>query len=117
MRDLAAIFKALADETRLAILVLIVDHGELCVCDIVQTLEISQSKASRHLRYLYNSGFLFDRREGVWVYYRIRDDLPAPHRRLLALVPELVPRNPAERLGERLSRWLREKGENGHPCP
>lgn len=117
MRDLAETFKALADETRLAILFLIVDHGELCVCDIGQTLEISQSKASRHLRYLYNAGFLFDRREGVWAYYRVRDDLRKPHQHILTSLPKWVGENAAQRLRDQLSRWLCEKEKNGPPCP
>ena len=116
LRDLAATFKALADETRLAILFLIVDHGELCVCDIEQALEISQSKASRHLRYLFNTGFLFDRREGPWVYYRVRDDLQSSHQRLLELIPELVLESAAQVFRGRLTRWLRQKEDGGPTC-
>jgi ArsR family transcriptional regulator, arsenate/arsenite/antimonite-responsive transcriptional repressor len=44
---------------------------ELCVCDIMGALGITQSKASRHLRYLFNAGLVTDRREGLWMYYRI----------------------------------------------
>jgi len=43
----------------------------LCVCDLVETLELSQSVVSRHLAYLRNNGLVSTRREGVWVYYRI----------------------------------------------
>ncbi len=52
MRGLAQVFRALADETRLEMLALVMSHGELCVCDLEQVLGISQSKSSRHLRYL-----------------------------------------------------------------
>lgn len=65
MRNLASVFRALADETRLQMLALIMKYEELCVCDFVNVLEITQSKASRHLRYLLNAGFLQDRREAV----------------------------------------------------
>jgi DNA-binding transcriptional ArsR family regulator len=46
-------------------------QDELCVCDIMGVLSITQSKASRHLRYLFNAGLVTDRREGLWKYYRI----------------------------------------------
>jgi hypothetical protein len=52
MRTLSRIFKALSDETRLAIMALVLRHGHLCVCEVEQILGITQSKASRHLRYL-----------------------------------------------------------------
>ena len=62
MIALANLFKALADETRLRILALLTDCDELCVCDIEQVLSITQSKASRHLRYLANVGLVEGRR-------------------------------------------------------
>ncbi len=68
MKSEAQIFKALADETRLRILVLLLD-GELCVCELMAALELPQSTVSRHLSYLKNSGWLEDRRAGVWIYY------------------------------------------------
>lgn len=63
-------FKALGDETRLRILGLL-DHGELCVCDIIEVLSLPQSTASRHLSYLKNSKWVTAKRRGKWVYYRI----------------------------------------------
>lgn len=56
MKAEARLFKSLADETRLKILWLLKGHEELCVCDIMRVLGITQSKASRHLRYLYHLG-------------------------------------------------------------
>jgi len=52
MKKEAQLFKSLADETRLKILWLLMAKEELCVCDIMGVLGITQSKASRHLRYL-----------------------------------------------------------------
>jgi ArsR family transcriptional regulator, arsenate/arsenite/antimonite-responsive transcriptional repressor len=69
MRSYARIFKAVSDETRLRIMGLILRHGEICVCEVEQILGVTQSKASRHLRYLRDAGVLSDRREGVTVYY------------------------------------------------
>jgi ArsR family transcriptional regulator, arsenate/arsenite/antimonite-responsive transcriptional repressor len=71
VRDLSQIFKALSDETRLTILGLIFRHGHLCVCEVERILGITQSKASRHLRYLRDAGVLEDEREGVIVNYRL----------------------------------------------
>lgn len=65
-----ALFKALADETRLRILGLLLS-GEICVCDIHESLNIPQSKTSRHLAYLRRSGLVETRREGLWIHYRL----------------------------------------------
>lgn len=72
MKTTARIFKALSDETRLRILCLLLE-GELCVCDIMEVLQLPQSTVSRHLAYLKNSGWVNDRRCGVWMYYAIAD--------------------------------------------
>jgi len=64
------LFKALADATRLRILGLLLT-GEVCVCDIHESLKIPQSKASRHLAYLRRSGLVETRRDGLWVHYRL----------------------------------------------
>ena len=66
-------FKALSDETRLRILSIVVQR-ECCVCEVMQVLDISQSRASRNLGILEGAGFLKSRREGAWVYYSLRDD-------------------------------------------
>ena len=70
MRDMESLFKALADETRLRILGLLLS-GEVCVCDIHETLKIPQPKASRHLAYLRRSGLVATRRDGLWIHYRL----------------------------------------------
>ncbi|MBL4782852.1 MAG: helix-turn-helix transcriptional regulator [Porticoccaceae bacterium] len=69
--DYASLFKCLSEPVRLRILFLLLDRGELCVCDIVDTLGLSQSVVSRHLAYLRNNALLSTRREGVWIYYQI----------------------------------------------
>ena len=65
-----SLFKALADATRLRILGLLLT-GEVCVCDIHESLKIPQSKASRHLAYLRRAGLVDTRREGLWIHYRL----------------------------------------------
>ena len=70
-QQLAAVFKALSEPVRLRILYLMLQRGELCVCDIVDSLDLSQSVVSRHLAYLRNHQLVSTRRDGVWVYYQI----------------------------------------------
>lgn len=71
-----AFFKALADETRLQSLLLIMHQQELCVCELMAALDENQPKISRHLAQLRKAGILRDRRQGQWVYYRLADTLP-----------------------------------------
>jgi ArsR family transcriptional regulator len=71
-----SLFKALADETRLRILGLLL-RGEVCVCNIHESLKIPQSKASRHLAYLRRTGLVETRRSGLWIHYRL-GDVPDP---------------------------------------
>ncbi|WP_299790324.1 metalloregulator ArsR/SmtB family transcription factor [uncultured Shewanella sp.] len=70
------LFKALSDETRLRSLLLIQAEEELCVCELMQALEESQPKISRHLAQLRKFGLLTDRRQGQWVFYRLNPALP-----------------------------------------
>jgi ArsR family transcriptional regulator len=70
LTDMEALFKALADRTRLRILGLLL-AGEVCVCDIHESLKIPQPKASRHLAYLRRAGLVETRRAGLWVHYRL----------------------------------------------
>lgn len=69
--ELAQLYKALGDETRVRIVHLLAKRGELCVCDVETILAVSQSKASRHLNYLKQAGIVEDRRDRTWVYYRL----------------------------------------------
>ncbi len=70
MRGLLKVFKALSDETRLRILNLLLER-ECCVCEVMQVLGISQSRASRNLSALYDAGLLKLRRVGLWALYSI----------------------------------------------
>ena len=70
LSHMEAVFRSLADETRLRILGLLLS-GEVCVCDIHESLKIPQSKASRHLAYLRRSGLVETRRDGLWIHYRL----------------------------------------------
>jgi ArsR family transcriptional regulator, arsenate/arsenite/antimonite-responsive transcriptional repressor len=74
MQEFTKLFKALSDETRLRMLNILVQR-ECCVCEVMQVLNISQSRASRNLNILENAGFLKSHHEGVWVHYALNDDL------------------------------------------
>lgn len=72
MDKLAQYFKALSEEVRLRI-VMLLTHGELCVCDIMEVLDEPQSKISRHLSYLKSSGIITSKRVGVWMHYALSE--------------------------------------------
>jgi len=65
-------FSALADETRLRILKLLMIR-EMCVCEIMVALNLTQPTASHHLNLLENAGLIKDRKVGKWVFYSIAD--------------------------------------------
>lgn len=89
METTTALFKALAHDTRLRILNLLLD-GEVCVCRIMEILDLPQSTASRHLGILKNAGLLDDRREGIWVHYSLaRNQRPLALQILSALQDHL----------------------------
>lgn len=69
------IFKACADESRLRILHLIFENGEMCISDVEKVLDFTQTKTSRHLVYLKNAGILSFRRYNHWVFYQIKDEV------------------------------------------
>ena len=78
MRDLVKAMKALSDETRLRILNLLLKR-ECCVCEVMQALDISQTRASRNLSVLYDAGFLKLRKDGLWSLYSIDNEEMRPH--------------------------------------
>lgn len=73
MQKLLNTLKSLSDETRLRIINLLYEK-ELCVCDLMETLQVTQTKVSRHLSYLKNAGLVSDRKHAQWVYYSIVHD-------------------------------------------
>jgi len=69
-------FSALAHTLRLRALLLLQREGELCVCELTHALGAAQPTISRHLAALREAGVVTDRREGLWVHYRINPELP-----------------------------------------
>ena len=70
MRDVVKAMKALSDGTRLRILNILLER-ECCVCEVMQALDISQTRASRNLGILHDAGFLQMRKKGLWVLYSV----------------------------------------------
>ncbi len=73
MRETIKVFKSLSGETRLRILNILLER-ECCVCEVMQALDISQTRASRNLAALYDAGFLKLRKDGLWSLYSIDKD-------------------------------------------
>jgi ArsR family transcriptional regulator len=88
MKELTKAFKALSDETRIRLLKLL-EQRELCVCEIMQALNMTQSRVSRNLGILKNVGFVKDRRDGLWVHYSLNiEDAPLNVSQLLNILKE-----------------------------
>ncbi|MDI3327861.1 MAG: metalloregulator ArsR/SmtB family transcription factor, partial [Alicyclobacillaceae bacterium] len=66
----AEVYKALADKTRLHILALL-RGGEMCVCELVEVLQMTQPAVSQHLRRLKQAGLVKERKTAQWVFYRL----------------------------------------------
>ncbi len=112
--DANLFFRALCDGTRLRCLLLLAAVGELCVCELTYALGMAQPKVSRHLALLREAGVVRDRREGLWVHYRIRDDLPEWAQQVLqATLAGVARREPFARGGARLARMPNRPGA---PC-
>lgn len=112
MQHTIKVCKALTEPTRLRILALL-DQGELCVCALVSVLQMPQSTVSRHLAQLKAAGWICERRQGVWMYYRLTgesDPLQAAlSRDILAHLAGLAE---VRRDRQRLARYLHEKEIN-----
>ena len=116
MKVAVRFFRVLGDEARLKILWLLLNHRELCVCDVMAIVGIGQSKASRHLATLRQAGLLIDRKDGLWSYYSYgpsSDELTSAHCELLRSTLARLP--DAEELLERLKSWL-EVSSDGASC-
>jgi ArsR family transcriptional regulator, arsenate/arsenite/antimonite-responsive transcriptional repressor len=92
--DVCALMNALSDPTRLAALRIIWDGDEHCVCELMQTLDATQSRMSRHMGALKAAGLVIDRRDAQWVRYRRNPRLPAS---VVAIVDAVMAAAPGQR--------------------
>lgn len=115
MQTIVEIFKSLADETRLRLLVLLQGGNEYCVCDLMQALDMPQSTVSRHLAYLKRNGWLQDRRGGVWMYYSLHNAMEAfLQAQLLLVISNLADSAQCRTDRQRLATYLQNK--DAHSC-
>ena len=84
--QLAIVFRVLGEPARLQLLSLIAAQpsGEVCACELVETLGLSQPTVSHHLKVMYEAGLVEKERRGTWIYYRIVPDRLASLRAVLA---------------------------------
>jgi len=108
MEDMVKAFKALSDEIRIRILKVVLER-ECCVCEVMQALDISQSRASRNLGILEDVGFIKSRREGLWIIYSIDEQTMSSYAASLTeiLRSSLVNEEVISQDRERLSRAVR----------
>jgi ArsR family transcriptional regulator, arsenate/arsenite/antimonite-responsive transcriptional repressor len=93
-REFMAVTKALADENRVRML-LALQGGELCVCQITELFGLAPSTTSKHLSILYQAGLLDSRKEGRWIYYALRGkDTPAAAREAIRWTAKSLAEDP-----------------------
>ncbi|MBN1102229.1 MAG: winged helix-turn-helix transcriptional regulator [Deltaproteobacteria bacterium] len=78
MKEFIKVMKALRDPNRVKILKML-QHGELCVCEIQVALGVSQPTVSKHVKILEAAGLLSSRKDGLWVHYRLQDERSSPY--------------------------------------
>ncbi len=93
MKKTAGLFKLFSNETRLRTLVLL-GRQELCVCQIMAVLGVSQPLVSRNLSLLENAGLLTERRDGKLIYYSMARDISEPIKKILSIIRKELKADP-----------------------
>lgn len=106
------LFKCLADDVRLKLLLLVARVEEACVCDLMTALDIDQPKTSRNLAKLRQCGVLLDERRGKWMFYRLNPELPDW---VCHVIQETAQKNPVY-LDESLSKLLMCQTQSAKCC-
>jgi len=113
MQDLIKAMKALSDETRLRILNVLLER-ECCVCEVMQVLDISQTRASRNLGIIQDAGFLKARRNGAWMFYSV--DWDAANRYAISLAKLLKDYSVSDKVLARDRERLKKAVRIGPGC-
>jgi DNA-binding transcriptional ArsR family regulator len=117
LRDYESVMKAAADPGRARILKML-ESGEMCVCQIVAALGLSQSTISKHLSLLYAAGLVEERKEGRWVHYRLAEaELNQYALPLLSLIGDWLNRDPTVRADAERVRRIRQMPKESLCCP
>ena len=117
MHEILSITKALSDETRVRALLSLKD-GELCLCQIIEVLELAPSTVSKHLNVLQQARLVQRRKRGKWHFYRLADgrDGPAAKRALAWVVPELCDNPTIARDAEKIRKVRKQDLETLSAC-
>ncbi len=76
METILSVFKAVADKNRLRIIASLLQHDELCACQMIEMLGVAGATVSRHLAVLQDAGMIISRKDGRWNYFRLNKQLP-----------------------------------------
>lgn len=114
MNNEIKVFKALSDPTRLRIVKLLEKSGELCVCEIMKALNMTQTRASRNLGVLKNAGLVKDNRKGLWVHYSLEAQSKGCCGGVLGLIKSIM--NDDQAVKEDLSRIKKMPKANERAC-
>ncbi len=96
MREFLNVTKAVSDETRVRVLMFL-RPGELCVCEIVELLELAPSTVSKHMSILTQAGLVEQRKSGRWHYYRLAENGGADARQVLEWMASALEKSPVIR--------------------
>tara|TARA_R110002072_G_scaffold3830_6_gene27348 strand:+ start:22402 stop:22755 length:354 start_codon:yes stop_codon:yes gene_type:complete len=88
------LFSVLSNDVRLRCVYLLSRFDEICVCELVDALEVAQPTASKALASLRSAGLVTDRREANWIYYRLQPDLPGWVKHVISAVVEAAELDP-----------------------
>jgi ArsR family transcriptional regulator, arsenate/arsenite/antimonite-responsive transcriptional repressor len=116
IHELATMYSALADATRLRILGLLAG-GEVCVCHIHDALRLPQPTVSRHLAYLRRAGLVKGRRDGLWVHYRLAELTDPSARAALTAAVHAIGHAPATRSDQQRLNGQLPREEEVKPLP
>jgi ArsR family transcriptional regulator, arsenate/arsenite/antimonite-responsive transcriptional repressor len=116
IHELADMYGALADATRLRILGLLAG-GEVCVCHIHEALRLPQPTVSRHLAYLRRTGLVHGRRDGLWVHYRLAEPADPSARAALTAAVHAVGHAPATKSDQERLSTKTVRDTNKGPLP
>jgi len=109
VRDFLPITKALSDETRLRLLMAL-HEDELCLCQLIDLLQLAPSTVSKHMALLQQAGLVERRKEGRWHFYRLAEDHVSPAtEQALAWVTEALVSDPAIREDQKKLLEIRRK--------
>lgn len=108
MREFLSITKALSDENRVRALMAL-ESGELCVCQIIELLELAPSTVSKHMAILHQARLVDTRKDGRWMYYRLTEDSASPCvREALAMARECLSKDEQVRRDAKTLKCIRK---------